>query len=68
MHILDGAQTVKDVPAMWETWIQPLGWDDPTGGGNGNPLQQSCLESYTARGAWRATVHGVTESWTWLSG
>ena len=51
MHILGGAQTVKDVPAMWETWIQPLGWDDPTGGGNGNPLQQSCLESYTARGA-----------------
>ena len=33
------------------------------GGGNGNPLQYSCLD----RGAWRPTVHGVSESWTWLS-
>ena len=32
------------------------------GGGNGNPLQDSCLENPTDRGAWRATVHGVTES------
>ena len=28
-------------------------------GGNGNPLQYSCLENPTDRGAWRATVHGV---------
>ena len=32
------------------------------GGGNGNPLQYSCLENSMDRGAWRATVHGVTES------
>ena len=32
------------------------------GGGHGNPLQCSCLENPTDRGAWRATVHGVTES------
>ena len=32
------------------------------GGGNGNPLQYSCLENPMDRGAWRATVHGVTES------
>ena len=31
------------------------------GEGNGNPLQYSCLENSTDRGAWRATVHGVTE-------
>ena len=31
---------------------------------NGYPLQYSCLESYMDRGAWRATVHGITESWT----
>ena len=31
-------------------------------GGNDNPLQYSCLENSTDRGAWRATVHGVTES------
>ena len=36
------------------------------GGGNGNPLQYSCLESPTDRGAWWATVHGVAESQTRL--
>ena len=32
------------------------------GEGNGNPLLYSCLESPMVRGAWRATVHGVTQS------
>ena len=32
------------------------------GKGNGNPLQYSCLENPMDRGAWWATVHGVTES------
>ena len=32
------------------------------GGGNGNPLQHSCLENSMDRGAWQATVHGVTQS------
>ena len=32
------------------------------------PFQYSCLESPMDRGAWRATVHGVVKSWTWLSG
>ena len=31
------------------------------GGGNGNPLQYSCLENPMDRGAWRATVYGVTK-------
>ena len=34
--------------------------------GHGNPLQYSCLENPMDRGAWRATVHGVTKSQTWL--
>ena len=34
------------------------------GGGHGNPLQYSCLEDFMDRGAWRATVHGVTKSQT----
>ena len=34
------------------------------GGGNGNPLQYSCLENPMDRGAWQATVHGVTKSQT----
>ena len=37
------------------------------GGGNGNPLQYSCLENRMDRGAWQATVHEFTESWTQLS-
>ena len=34
------------------------------GGGHGNPLQYSCLENPTDRGAWRATDQGVTKSQT----
>ena len=37
------------------------------GEGNGNPLQYSCLENSMDRGAWQATVHWVTKSWTRLS-
>ena len=37
------------------------------GVGNGNPLQYSCLKNSIDRGAWWATVHGVTKSWTRLS-
>ena len=37
------------------------------GGGNGNPLQYSCLENPTDRGAWRATGHGVAKGGTQLS-
>ena len=37
------------------------------GEGNGNPLQYSCLENFTDRGVWGATVHGVTKSQTQLS-
>ena len=35
-----------------------------TGEGNGNPLQYSCPENPMDRGAWRATVYGVTKSQT----
>ena len=34
--------------------------------GNGNPLQYSCLENLVDRGAWRAAVHSVVHSRTWL--
>ena len=37
------------------------------GGGHGNPLQCCCLDTPVGRGAWRATVHGVTQSRTRLS-
>ena len=43
-------------------WVQSLGEEDSPGGGNGNPFQYSCLENPMDRGAWWATVHGVTKS------
>ena len=42
-------------------WVRKLPWRR-----HGNPLQYSCLENRTDRGAWRATVHRVTKSWTQL--
>ena len=54
-------------PAMHETWVQsPVSGRSP-GEGNGTRLQYSCLENPKDRGAWRATVHGVSKSWTQLS-
>ena len=87
------AQTVKNLPAMPETWVWYLGWEDPL---NKIPLQysdlensmgciihvvakswtwlsdfhfhrDSCLENSMNRGAWRATVRGVTKNRTKLS-
>jgi len=40
---------------------------NPNFTGNGTPLQYSCLENPTGRGAWWAAVHGVAKSQTWLS-
>ena len=54
------AQSVKNLPAKQETWVGSLGWEDLPGEGNGNPLQYSCLGNPMDRGAWQATVHGVT--------
>ena len=56
----------KHLPTMWETQVRSLGWEVP-GGGNGNPLQYSCVENPMDRGAWWATVRGVAKTWTQLS-
>ena len=55
---------VKDPFAMWETWVQSLGWEDP--------LEESMVTHPSIlpwripmdRGAWQATVHGVAKSQT----
>ena len=39
------------------------GWGRPAGGGNNYLLQYSCLENSIDRGAWWATVRGISESW-----
>ena len=58
------AQMIKNLPAVWETWVQSLGWEDP--------LEES-MATYSSvlawripldRGVWCATVHGVTKSQT----
>ena len=45
---------------------QSLGQEESPGRGNGSLLQYSCLENPRDKGAWWATVHGVTKSRTWL--
>ena len=59
------AQTVKNMPAMWETWVQSLDWEDPLE--KGMPTHSSILAQRIQGGAWQATVHGVTKSKTQLS-
>ena len=61
------AQIVKHPPAMQETQLRSLGREDFPGGRNGNPFQYPCLENPMDRGAWWATVHGVTKRWAQLS-
>ena len=60
------AQMAKNLPTMHETWVRSLCWE-PLEKENGYPHQYSCLENSMDRGVWRATVHEVTNSWTWLS-
>ena len=61
------AQMVKNLPAMQETRVQSLGRGRSSGEENGNPLQHTCLENPTDRGARQATVHGVAKSQIQLS-
>ena len=57
------AQLVKKSPAMWETWFQSLGWEDPVEKGKTiYTLQYSGLEN-----SMDCIVHGVTKSRTQLS-
>ena len=62
------ARTVKKLPAMWEIWVQSLGWEDPLEEGMATlssilawriPMNREAV-------AWRATVHGVEKSQTRL--
>ena len=62
-----GGSVVKNLPAnAGDTGSIPELGRSP-GGGNGTPLQYSCLGNPMGRGTWQMTVHGVTKSQTWLS-
>ena len=58
------AQMVKNLPAMWETWVQSLGWEDPLEEGMATHSSVLAWRIPTDRGAWRAIVHRVTKSRT----
>ena len=64
MGFPDGA-VVKNPPSGDPGLIPGLGRSPA--GGNGNPLQYSCLENSMDRGGWQAIVHGVTKSQAQLS-
>ena len=61
------AQRLKHLPAMWETWVQSLGWED---------LLENEMATHSSTLAWRIpwmeepgglqSIHGVTKSRTWL--
>ena len=54
---------VKNSPAIWETGVRSLGWEDSLKGGHGNPLQYSCLgESLWTEEPGRLQSIRVTES------
>ena len=50
------AKLVKNLPAVQETWVRSLGWEDAPGEGKGYPLWYSGLEN-----SMDCTVHGVTK-------
>ena len=61
------AQTVKNPPVMWETWVRSLGWEDALEEGMAAHSSILAWRIPMDRGAWRATVRGLTKSWTQLS-
>ena len=61
------AQVIKNPPAKQETWVRSLGWEDPL---EEDMATHSCILAWRIlmdRGAWWATIHGVTKSQTGLS-
>ena len=56
------AQSVKNPPAMWETWVQSVGWEDPLEEGMAAHTSILAWRIPMDKGAWRATVHGVAKS------
>ena len=61
------AQTVKNPPAMGETWVQSLSWEDSLEEGMATHSSILAWRIPMDRGAWWAMVLGVTKSWTRLS-
>ena len=60
------AQMDKNPPAMQETWIQSLGWEDPVEKGIATHSSILAWRIPKGRGVWQVTVHGVAKSQTRL--
>ena len=58
------AQTVKNLPATWETWVRSLGREDPLEEGMATHSSILAWRISMDREAWRATVYGVAKSQT----
>ena len=58
---------VKNLPAMWETWVQSLDWEDPLEEGTATHSSILAWRIPMDRGAWWAAVHEVAKSRTRLS-
>ena len=56
------AQMVKNPPAMWETWVQSLGWEDTLEEGMETHSSILAWRMPVDRGAWKATVHRVAKN------
>ena len=56
---------VENLPAMQETWVRSLSWEDPLE--KGMAAQYFCLETSMDRGVWWTTVYGVIKSLMGLS-
>ena len=61
------AQKVKNPPAVWETWVQSLGWEDPLEEGEATHSSILAWRICTDRGTWWSIVRGVAKSRTRLS-
>ena len=61
------AQIVKKLPAMWETWVRSLGWEDPLEDSLTTRSRILAWRIPMERRAWQATVHGAAKSETQLS-
>ena len=61
------AKTVKNPPAMQETWVQSLGWEDTLEEGMAPHSSILACRIPMDRGAWQATVYGVAKSQTCMT-
>ena len=50
---------VENLPAMWETWVRSLGWEDPLEKGKATHSSILAWRIPRTEGVWQATVHGV---------